>query len=268
MDFGYRVEVKKSITVEYGISLEKVEMYSFNKFIAGAVTDTTTNLGNTNNNVEENNVRMVMVNGKLYYDIGKISTMDGRCGVMDGKITSNVEINKIPTENDQSNFEGNYGYQYGKENQIEIFINDNWYVFETKDVEDKDFEIRFYDKHPEGVEKVYAILDKSETEKYDYSIFAYDGQVNILINGQETSLRDALLNDKITMEEIIEKANKDASNPISYDDGGSTEYHYKDGGTAEYHYLGYTIIKLHRLDGNRDVYIGAEDLNLNDIDLK
>ena len=268
MDFGYRVEVKKSITVEYGITLEKVEMYSFNKFIAGAIADTTNNTVTPETNTEKEIERIVMVNGKLYYDTGKESTIDLRCGVMDGKITSNVELNKIPTENDQSNFEGNYGYQYVKENQIEIFMNDKWYIFETKDVEDKDFEIRFYAKHPEGVEKVYAILDKSETDKYDYSIFAYDGQVNILINGQETSLRDALLNNKITMEEIIEKANKDVSNPISYDDGGSTEYHYKDGGTAEYHYLGYTIIKLNRLDGNRDVYIGAEDLKLNDIDLK
>ena len=57
------------------------------------------------------------------------------------------------------------------------------------------------------------------------------------------------------MEEIIEKANKDIPNAISYDDGGSMEYHYED----------YTIIKYHTLDGNRDVYMGVKGMKLNDI---
>ncbi len=267
MGFGYRVEVKKSITAEHGIILEKVEMYSFNKFIVGAITDTTNNEETNNNNSEKELERIVMVDGKLYYDTGKISN-ELRCGVMDGKITSNVENSKIPTENNQSNFQGNYSYQYGRENIIEVLIDDDWYIFQTKDTEQKEFEIRFYGKHPQNVQKVYAILDKLETDKYDYSIFAYDGQVNILIDGEETSLRNALLDNKITMEEIIEKAKKDIPEAISYDDGGSTEYHYKDGGTTEYHNSNYTIIKLNRLDGNKDIYIGPTDLKLNDLNLK
>ena len=80
-------------------------------------------------------------------------------------------------------------------------------------------------------------------------------------------LRNALLENRITMEEIIEKANKDVQDAISYDDGGSTVYHYKDGGSSEYHNKGYTIIKLNKLDGNRDVYIGAKDLKLNDLNI-
>ena len=34
---------------------------------------------------------MVMVDGKLYYETGKESTISGRCGVMDGEITSTVD---------------------------------------------------------------------------------------------------------------------------------------------------------------------------------
>lgn len=88
------------------------------------------------NNIEDNkpnevNQRILKVKEKLFYDTGKESTIYGRCGVMDGNITSNVPINEIPTENDQANFEGNYGYQYVSENTIEVFIDNKWIVFES-----------------------------------------------------------------------------------------------------------------------------------------
>ncbi len=118
-----------------------------------------------------------------------------------------------------------------------------------------DFEIVFSAKKPTDSYRVYTILSKTETDKYDYTIYGYDGIVNIKIDGKDYLLKDALLQNKITMEEIIAKANKDFPNAISYDDGGSMEYHYEN----------YTIIKCHRLDGNRDVYIGTKDMTLNDV---
>lgn len=118
------------------------------------------------------------------------------------------------------------------------------------------FEIIFQDRQQnDSYNKVYAILDKSETDKYNYTIYGYEGSVNIIIDGQEYTLKEALLENKITMEEIIAKANKDFPNVVSYDDGGSIEYHYEN----------YTIIKCHTLDGNRDVYIGTKDMTLNDV---
>ena len=118
------------------------------------------------------------------------------------------------------------------------------------------FEIIFQDRQQnDSYNKVYAILDKSETDKYNYTIYGYEGSVNIIIDGQEYTLKEALLENKITMEEIIAKANKDFPNAVSYDDGGSIEYHYEN----------YTIIKCHTLDGNRDVYIGTKDMTLNDV---
>lgn len=125
----------------------------------------------------------------------------------------------------------------------------------------ENFELKFSKKSNSG-SKIEKILDKSETKKlgiysYDYNIYSYNGTVNIMIDGKETSLRDALLESRITMNEIIAKANKDFPNAVSYDDGGSMEYHYKD----------YTIIKVHKIDGNRDVYIGEQKLNINDLKL-
>lgn len=88
-------------------------------------------------------ILMVMVNGRLYYDTGKESTIEGRCGVMDGKITSNVEDSEIPTEDNQSNFGTGFEYQYGDDDTIEIFMNKKWIVFEHR--EDTGNQVRFGD---------------------------------------------------------------------------------------------------------------------------
>lgn len=124
----------------------------------------------------------------------------------------------------------------------------------------ENFEILFKERQSiNNYNKIYAILDKSETDRYNYTIYAYDGSVNIKIDGKEYSLKNALLENRITMEEIIAKANQDEK------DGKIKTEMYKDGGSMEYHYENYTIIKYHALDGNRDVYIGTKDLKLNDI---
>lgn len=123
----------------------------------------------------------------------------------------------------------------------------------------ENFEILFYDKQPQSDIKVHKIVDKNETDKYDYDVYGYDGSVNIRIDGKDYSLKEALLENKITMEEIIAKANQDEK------DGKIKAYMYKDGGSIEYHYENYTIIKCHTVDGNRDVYIGTKDLKLTDV---
>lgn len=78
-------------------------------------------------------IPMVRVNDKLYYDTGKESTVSGRCGNMDGQITSEVDGSKIPTENNQSNFGTGFGYQYGEGDTIEVYMNEKWFVFEYRE---------------------------------------------------------------------------------------------------------------------------------------
>ena len=123
----------------------------------------------------------------------------------------------------------------------------------------ENFEMLFYDKQPQSDIKVHKIVDKNETDKYDYDVYEYDGSINIRIDGKDYSLKEALSENKITMGEIIAKANQDEK------DGKVKVDMYQDGGSMEYHYENYTIIKCHTLDGNRDVYIGTKDLKLTDV---
>lgn len=105
------------------------------------------------------------------------------------------------------------------------------------------------------------VLNNQELYKNnsEYNLYYYGlEQVNITIGNKTMSLENALRNGKLTLDGLIIKANKDFPNAVSYDDGGSMEYHYDN----------YTIIKVHKLDGNRDVYIGIKDMTINDLDIK
>lgn len=83
-------------------------------------------------------IPMVMVNGTLYLDTGRESTLEGRCGVMDGEITSQVDGSEKPEVDDQSNFGTGYGYQYGAtEGTIELYMNGKWRIFATEEVREE-----------------------------------------------------------------------------------------------------------------------------------
>ena len=51
---------------------------------------------------------------------------------MDGKITSHVENDQIPTKNNQSNFSGDFSYQLGNSSTIDVLINGQWITFKTR----------------------------------------------------------------------------------------------------------------------------------------
>ncbi len=77
-------------------------------------------------------IPMVMVNGELYLDTGRESDIDGRCGVMDGKISSTLDGSEKPTQDNQSNFGDGYEYQFVDENSVDIIINNKWIRFEKE----------------------------------------------------------------------------------------------------------------------------------------
>lgn len=106
------------------------------------------------------------------------------------------------------------------------------------------------------------ILNNKDLDKYntDYDLYYYGiDEVNITIDNKTMLLEDALKSGKITLDGIVEKANKDLN------EGNITGDMYKDGGSMIYQYSNYTIIKLHTIDGNRDVYIGTKDMTIHDI---
>ena len=80
--------------------------------------------------------RMLMVDGVLYEDAGCEDTTEGRCGNMDGEITSSVESWQQPEEDGQSNFGSGFGYQIGMEpNTLEILQDGHWLVFRAVEPE-------------------------------------------------------------------------------------------------------------------------------------
>ena len=116
----------------------------------------------------------------------------------------------------------------------------------------EEFEIAV--KNSESIKKI-KILNNTELYKNnsDFNLYYYGlDEVNVTVDNKTMPLEEALRTGKMTIDGIIVKANKDFPNVVSYDDGGSIEYHYED----------YTIIKCHTLDGNRDVYIGVPEMTL------
>lgn len=75
---------------------------------------------------------MLMIKGEIYFDTNRESDINGRCGVMDGKIASTVDASEIPTQDNQSNFGSGYEYQYVDENSIDIYMNEKWIRFEKE----------------------------------------------------------------------------------------------------------------------------------------
>ncbi len=93
---------------------------------------------------------------------------------------------------------------------------------------------------------------------YDYNIYYYGfDNCTIQIGNEKIDLEQALIENRVTMEQIIEQAEKDSKAGIIGSDM------CKDGGSMIYFYDTYTIIKSHSSDGNRDVYIGIPEMRLN-----
>ena len=121
-------------------------------------------------------IPMVMVDGVLYLDTGYTNTDIKKCGTPDGEITSKVDGSEKPTANDQSNFGTGYGYQYGvTEGTIEVYMNDEWRIFATEEVQQQ---IQFQSSKDE-------IPSISEVSQMKYS------EVNKVISGKDIqAIRD------------------------------------------------------------------------------
>lgn len=151
-------------------------------------------------------IPMVMVGDKYYYDTGRESTKANHSTVMDGEITSSVDGSKIPVKNDQSNFGDGYGYQYGDDNTIEIYMNEKWIVFEYRDGKGEALNTQEVNI-PRAETAVTATLtpdvsslDTDETDALDYNVVIGD-------------LLDTICSDP-----------RISSNPQDYIDAHSIEY--------------------------------------------
>ena len=100
----------------------------------------------------------------------------------------------------------------------------------------------------------------------DYNIYTFGGDVFVKINNEELPLEDAIKQNKLNPQDIIDnctidvKENRNNVNSDEASDGGTRIYRYPSASPE-----GYSIIKRHTLDGNRDLYIGVPYMDFTDI---
>ncbi len=123
---GMELEAGDKIEIEYDGNLMETYPAQIGEVYSIVIVE------KAKNDTRHDKIPAVMVNGKLYCDTGKESTADARCGMMDGQITSSVDGDRWPAKDGESNFGTGFGYQYGENDTIEIFINEKWMVFEQK----------------------------------------------------------------------------------------------------------------------------------------
>lgn len=236
-------------------------------------------VGVSPNEPYENNIGVKMGSWFMKYELPKPDSTENKDYSFFGKViesTANCIIVEPNEDEGERKIADKISISLGKNNDalyeigtnVKITYHDN--IMESYPAQIKatkveiksadNFEILFKERQKtDSYNKKYAILDKTESDKYDYNIYAYNGSVNIRIDNKEYSLKQVLTENKITMNEIIEKANQDERN------GKIKVEMYKDGGSILYKYDNYAIIKFHTLEGNRDVYIGSKDMNINDL---
>lgn len=79
---------------------------------------------------EKDSVRMVRINGALYYESGEDNDNSARCGNADGSFKRTAGKFEVPQNDNESNFDDATAYQLGAaENTIEIQIDDDWEIF-------------------------------------------------------------------------------------------------------------------------------------------
>lgn len=224
--------------------------------------------------IDEKNIKKLNKTGNIEYTTGEIHSFVGT--VLEETTTYMiVEPNEDEKERKSSDkIQINYttehkDYLYGIGRKV--IIEYNGAIMESYPAQIKTDYIL-----TDGYENFTLTVKKSEnrnkrkilnnTELYknnsDCNLYYYSlDEVNVTIKGQTMSLEKALKSGKMTLDGIVQKANKDEK------DGKIKTEMYKDGGSIEYHYENYSIIKCHSTSGNRDVYIGIPNMNLNDLKL-
>ncbi len=92
----------------------------------------------------------------------------------------------------------------------------------------------------------------------DYNLYNYGlHDVYVTVDGDTLPLIEALKYGKVTIDGIIAECNRLSSI------GEIQSEQYKDGGSILFDFGDFKILKYHTIEGNRDVYIGTSDMNIN-----
>ena len=116
---------------------------------------------------------------------------------------------------------------------------------------------RFAEIQYAGFLKLIANNRDFDENASNYNLYYYGlHDVYVTVDGNTLPLKEALTYGKVTIDGIIAECNRLANI------GEISEMQYKDGGSSLYDFGDFRIIKYHTLDGNRDVYIGTNNMDI------
>ncbi len=77
---------------------------------------------------QKKTLRMLNLDGELYYDTGLVSDTEARCGVMDWRLVKTAEIGEVPKESGTANFTCE-GCQFATTITCEVLVDGEWQIF-------------------------------------------------------------------------------------------------------------------------------------------
>ena len=127
----------------------------------------------------------VFVRDRLYISTETESTIEGRCGNMDGEIISSVPEDEMPSKNGESNFGTGYSYQVTGVNTVDVFIGDKIIVFRCFDNEGELWVSRADEKNAVKLSKDHEVRIKLLLAEAEWQPGAANCIFDCLIGGTE-----------------------------------------------------------------------------------
>ena len=137
------------------------------------------------NEEQTGKARAVFVKDRLYISTETESTIEGRCGNMDGEIISSVPENEMPSKNGESNFGTGYSYQVTGVNTVDVFIGDKIIVFRCFDNEGELWVSRADEKNAVKLSKDHEVRIKLLLAEAEWQPGAANCIFDCLIGGTE-----------------------------------------------------------------------------------
>lgn len=163
--------------------------------IGGSDGPTSIMVAKGNNQGQITPVRLINVEGSLYFDTGLSSKLTARCGTLDGGLKKTVSEYEIPKNNGDANFSAKndkyFGYQHATSISKELPLDEDWIVF--KKIDEKNltrYKYGFFIKgtHPNAKkESTYIILSNTMDitfemiTKYFFSSQLKDHMIDIAV---------------------------------------------------------------------------------------
>lgn len=146
------------------------------------------------------------------------------------------------------------------ENTVQVIFYTDYFKFDLLEIPvifeynldsslyEKTYDLIYHGRKDLGIKQ---IAKTNQFDNIDYGLYTLAGDVTVTIEQDMVySLEDALSQKIISVQSILDQAKEDEKYGIC-----ETAF-FHDGGSIEYRYNDYTILKLNKLDGNKDLIIG------------